>query len=209
MAIRSLSLALLLSSAAAAQAPTHWSMITGETVSPDHDAIDLAAGWPGVRFDFKHGLSDRSDIGFALEVLYGIENTTSTKFGLGFSIPIRQVAYRKDTLSLELHFAPGLHVYTDSSSNDLYLRLPVGGIMGLQLSDQLRFALGFDLNMAVQTPHTAFFEIAPLVGAALEYLVDPGFQVGLNARFGPSFTTIENSGSRFAFTTEIVLGKRL
>ena len=207
--IRSLSLALLVSTAAAAQTPTHWSMVTGETVSPDHDAMDFAAGWPGLRFDFKHGLSDRSDVGFALEVLYSVENTTSTKFGLGFSLPIRQVAYRKDTLTLALHFDPGVRVYTDSNSNDLYLRIPVGGSMGLQLSGQTRFALGFDLNMAFQTPHTAFFEIEPVVGAALEYLVDPGFQVGLNTRFGPEWTTITNSGSRFAMTAEIVLGKRL
>ena len=60
--------ALLLSTAAAAQAPTHWSMVTGETVSPDHDAMDVAVGWPAARFDFKHGVSDRSDGSDALEV---------------------------------------------------------------------------------------------------------------------------------------------
>jgi hypothetical protein len=207
--IRSLSFALLLSTAAVAQTVTHWSMATGETVSPDHDAMDVAAGWPGLRFDFKHGVSDRSDVGFALEVLYGIENTTDTKFGLGAAMPLRLIAYRKDTLLLGVHIDPGLRVYTDSNTNDLFLRFPAGGILGLQVTPQIRIAAGFDLNMALQTAHTAFFEIAPVVGFALEYLVDPGLQLGLNTRFGPSFSTLDNSGSRFAFTTEIVIGKRL
>lgn len=207
---RSLLAALLVSSAAAAQvAPSHWSTITGETVTPDHDAFDVAAGWPGLRFDFFHGLSDRSDLGFRLELLYGIENTVDTKFGLGFSVPLRLVAYRKDTVSLGLHIDPGLHVYTDSNENDLFLRFPVGGTLGLQVTDQVRFAVGFDLNMALQTPHNLFFEVAPVVGFSLEYLVDPGLQMGINTRFGPEWTTVDNSGSRFAFTTEIVVGKRL
>src|SRR5256885_10941341 len=33
--------------AVATGAPGHWSLVTGETVSPDRDAIGFELGWPG------------------------------------------------------------------------------------------------------------------------------------------------------------------
>jgi hypothetical protein len=62
--------------------------------------------------------------------------------------------------------------------------------------------------MALQTPHTAYLEVAPSFGFGAEYLVDKSLQVGVNARFGPEFTT-QGGNSRFAFTTEVVIGYRL
>ena len=213
MVIASLSLALL---AAAAQAPAapapgapgHWSLATGETVSPDHDAIDFGLGWPGVRFDYLHGLSDRSDVAMRLELLYGQESTNTAKFGFGVAAPLRLVVNRKDKVLLGLHFDPGIRVYTDSNLTDFYLRFPVGGILGIQASPELRIAAAVDLNMAVQIPHRTFFEIGPAFGFAAEYLVDRSLMVGLNARFGPQFYST-GGGSDFAFTTEIVVGYRL
>lgn len=223
MAMRSLSLAALLIAgsfpalAAEPQAPSlpapgapgHWSTSTGETVSPDHDAIALGLGWPGVRFDYLHGLSDRADVGFQLDLLYSVENTSTSKFGFGFGVPLRLVVTRKDKLLLGLHFDPGVRVYTDSVSTDFFLRFPVGGILGIQATPAVRIAAAFDLNMALQIPNTTYFEVAPAFGFAVEYLVDRNLQVGLNARFGPEFTTISGSGSRFAFTTEVMIGYRL
>ena len=48
---------------APAGAPGHWSVVTGETVSPDRDAIAFEVGWPGVSFSHLHGVSDRTDVG--------------------------------------------------------------------------------------------------------------------------------------------------
>ena len=220
MATRSLSAALLLSFAATAVepqapsppepgAPGHWSLATGETVSPGRDAIGFGFGWPGVRFDYLHGLSDRSDVGFQLDLLYGFENTDTTKFGFAFGVPLRLVAYRKDKLLLGLHIDPGVRVYTDSNSTEFFIRFPVGGIIGIQATPEVRIAAAFDLAMALQIPNTTYFELAPQFGFGVEYLVDKNLQIGLNARFGPEFTTISGSGSRFAFTTEVLIGYRL
>jgi hypothetical protein len=162
-----------------------------------------------VRFDYKHGVSDRADVGFQLEMLYGLENTDYSKFGFGFNVPLRLVVNRQEKLLLGLHFDPGIRVYTDSYATDVYLRFPVGGIVGIQVAPEFRIAATFDMNMALQIPHTTFFEVNPSFGFAAEYLVDKNLQAGLNARFGPEFTTVSGSGSRFAFTTEIVIGYRL
>ena len=61
--------------------PGHWSVATGETVSPDRDAISFAMGWPGLTFGYTHGLSDRSDVGFKIDFLYAMENTNNSTFG--------------------------------------------------------------------------------------------------------------------------------
>jgi len=213
VATRSLSLLLLLAGAAAAQtaqAPaSHWSLATGETVAPDHDAIGLSLGWPGARFDYLHGVSDRSDFGVRIEMLWGEENTDTTKFGFGFAIPLRMVMVRKDALSLGLHIDPGVRVYTDSNITDVFVRFPVGGTLGIQATPEVRFAAAFDLQMAVQTARSTYFEVAPAFGFGVEYLVDKNLQVGVNARFGPEFITVSGTGSQFAFTSEVVLGYRL
>lgn len=214
MAIRSLSLSLLLAGAAAAQAqptptPTHWSLATGETVSPDHDAMGLSLGWPGARFDYLHGVSDRSDLGVRIEMLWGMENTDTAKFGFGFAVPLRMVMVRKDSLLLGVHFDPGVRVYTDSTLTDVFVRFPVGGVLGVQAADQVRIAAAVDLDLAVETARSTYFEVAPAFGFGIEYLVDKSLQVGLNARFGPEFITVANTGSRFAFTSEVVIGYRL
>ncbi len=220
MATRSLSLlsALVSFGAAAAEqlpslpppgAPLHWSISTGETVSPSSDAIALALGWPGARFDYLHGLSNSSDIGLRIELLYVEENTNNGKFGFGIGAPLRLVMARKDNLLLGVHVDPGLRVYTNSNQTDLYLRAPVGGILGIQATAQLRLAVAADLNLALQTQHGAFFEIGPSFGFGVDYLVDKSLMVGANARFGPQWITTTGTGADFAFTSEIVIGYRL
>ena len=197
------------SSAPAPGAPGHWSTITGETVSAEKDAIAIGLGWPGIRFDYLHGLSDRSDVAGRVELLYGVENTSVSKFGFGFAAPLRLVVTRKDKILLGLHFDPGIRVYTDNTQTDFFLRFPVGGLLGIQATPELRLAAAVDLNMAVQIPHTAFFQIGPAFGFATEFMVDKNLQVGLNTRFGPQFRTIAGTGADFAFTTEIAVGYRL
>lgn len=196
-------------SAGASRPIGHWSVATGETVSPDRDAIAFAAGWPGLRFDFIHGVSDRSDAGVRFELLYGLENTTRTKFGLGAAVPFRLVVSRRDNVLLGLRVDPGVRLYTSSAQTDLFLRLPVGGIVGIQLAEDLRIAGGVDLGMALQIPNRTFFEINPSFGVGVEGMLDHGVIAGVNARFGPQFDTLANTGGEFAFTAEAVIGYRM
>src|SRR5260370_40683704 len=159
---RSLLFALAAFGAAAAEqlpslpppgAPLHWSISTGGTVSPSSDAIALALGWPGARFDYPHGLSNRPDLGLRIELLYVEENTNNSKFGFGIGAPLRLVMTPKGNLLLGVHVDPGLRVYTNSNQTDLDLRAPVGGIPGIQATAQLRLAVAADLHLALQTQH--------------------------------------------------------
>src|SRR5256885_11929247 len=62
-------------------APGHWSVATGETVSPDRDALSFELGWPGLTVGYLHGLSDRADVGVKFGLLYGYEQTNASAFG--------------------------------------------------------------------------------------------------------------------------------
>jgi hypothetical protein len=182
---------------------------TGETVSTSRDAISFEMGWPGLVFGYLHGLSDRSDFGFKIELLYSYENTNNSAFGFGGSIPFRLVMNRRNKVLLGVHIDPGVRVYTKDSVTNALMRFPFGGILGIQATPDLRFSASADLNLAVNWTHTTFVEIGPQFGFTAEYAVDRSLLVGLTARFGPQFYSYANSPTDFAFTTEIVVGYRM
>jgi hypothetical protein len=192
-----------------AGAPGHWSVATGETVSPDRDAISFEMGWPGLIFGFARGLSDRSDVGFKIALLYSLENTNTSVFGAGADVPFRLVVNRHEKVSLGLHIDPGVRLYTKNGTSNFLTRFPVGGILGIQATPELRLAASADLSMAINWTHTPYLEIGPQFGFAAEYAVDKNLLVGLNGRFGPQFYSYANSPTDFAFTTEIVVGYRM
>ena len=217
MRIAALIAAALISSAALAAepapvpagAPGHWSIATGETVSPDRDAISFEMGWPGLIFGYAHGLSDHSDVGFKIALLYSLENTNTSVFGAGADIPFRLVVNRHDKVSLGLHIDPGLRLYTKNNVTNFLTRFPVGGVLGIQATPELRLSASADLTMAINWTHTTFLEIGPQFGFAAEYSVDRNLLVGLLGRFGPQVYSYSNSPTDFAFTTEIVGGYRM
>ena len=222
--IASLSLAL---AAAAAPAPAlaplvpgtpgHWSVATGETVSPDRDAISFEMGWPGLSFGYLHGVSDRSDFGIKIDLLYSLENTNTTAFGAGMDFPLRLVVNRHEKVSIQLGIEPGARVYTRSVStpfgsttlNDFITPFPVGGVLGIQATPELRLAASAALNMAIKWTNSTSMELGPQFGFAAEYAVDKNLLVGLNLHFGPQFYTYKGSPTDLAFTTEVVVGYRM
>jgi hypothetical protein len=189
--------------------PGHWSVVTGETVSPDRDAIAFAVGWPGVSFAYLHGTSDRSDLGIKLDLLYGFEGTTTTRFGAGLDVPLRLVVNRSDRVSVAVHVDPGIRIYTQSSQTDFMTPFPVGGTIGVQATPLVRLGVSADLVMAVNWTHNQFFEISPQFGFAAEYLPDNNVITGLNLKFGPQFYTYTASTTDLAFTAQIVIGYRM
>ena len=194
---------------APAGAPGHWSVLTGETVSPDRDAIAFEVGWPGVSFTYLHGVSDRTDVGIRFDLLYSYENTTDTAFGIGADVPLRLVVNRSDLVSIALHVDPGLRIYSRNGGTDFMMRFPVGGAIGVQATPELRLAASADLAMAINWTHTAFFEIGPQFGLAGEYAVDRKLMLGLNTKFGPQFITLSGTGAQLAFTVQAVVGYRM
>ena len=197
------------SPASPAVAPNHWSVVTGETVSPDRDAIAFELGWPGISFSYLRGTSDRSDVGLKLDLLYGDENTTTTNLGFGLDVPFRLVVNRNNRVAIALHIDPGLRIYSRNGATDFMTRFPVGGSVGFQATPQTRVAVTADLNMAVNWTHTTYFELGPQFGVAAEYLVDRNFLLGFNARFGPQFVTLSGTGAELAFVTQVVVGYRM
>jgi opacity protein-like surface antigen len=187
----------------------HWSVVTGETVSPDRDVIGLELGWPGASFSYLHGTSDRSDVGIRFDLLYGRENTTNTAFGAGVDVPFRLVVNKSNRVAIGLQIEPGLRIYTQNSQTDFMTRFPVGGVLGVQATPELRVAASAGLTMAVNWTHTAFFEVGPQFGFAAEYAVDRNLLAGLNTRFGPQFYTHTGSTTDLAFTLQIVIGYRM
>ncbi|HEX4383967.1 MAG TPA: hypothetical protein VH083_13500 [Myxococcales bacterium] len=192
-----------------AAGPSHWSTETGETVSPGRDALKFDLGWPGLGVTYLHGVNDRTDFGVHFELLYGAEQTSASHFGLGFGVPLRLIVNRHERITVEVHVEPGMRVYPDSDFTSFFLRAPFGGTLGVQITPELRLAAKADLDFAIQLPHTAYLEIGPEFGFALEYAVDKNLNVGFNALFGPQFYSLSNSSTDFAFITQVVVGYRL
>ena len=97
--------------APAAAASPRWSLTGGETVAPGRDVFSAEVGWPATSFGWTHGLTDYTDAGVRIDVLYAFETTTDTHFGLGLRVPLRAIALRMDRVSLQVHFDPGIKVY--------------------------------------------------------------------------------------------------
>jgi hypothetical protein len=193
---------------ATAGAPGHWSVQTAETVSPDRDAIAFEAGWPGVSFSYLHGTSDRSDIAVKFDLLFGFENTTDSVFGAGLDVPLRLVVNRSGRVTLGVQIEPGLRVYTQNGTSNFMTRFPVGGVLGLQATPELRLGASAGLTMAVNWTQTAFFEVGPQFGFAAEYAAERNLLVGFDFKFGPQFYSV-GGNSDFAFTAQAVIGYRM
>jgi len=189
----------------------HWSTVTAETVSPGRDALQFGLGWPGLDVTYLHGMTARWDVGFRFELLYGWEETSRSKFGLGAALPYRLIINRHERVTIEVHMIPAMRVYTGDSvtgATDFFLRAPFGGTLGIQITPELRVA-GADLDIALQIPNTAFLEIGPRFGFAAEYAVDKNLNVAFNTRFGPQFYSLGGAEADFAFITQVVVGWRM
>ena len=197
-----------------------WSVDTGETVNPGHDLVSAEVGWPGLTLGYTHGLSDRTDIGLKFDLLYSIENTTNTHFGLGLRVPFRAVVARSGGTSVLVHADPGIKLYPSVSSTDdqgvtsssslFGFQLPVGAQVGFALAKNLRAEVGADLLTTLSVTGGSDLVLSPLFGAGLEYFVDRNLSLGLDTRFGPVFIpTANGAGTNLGFRTQLVAGYRL
>jgi hypothetical protein len=163
-----------------------WSYNTGETVAPNQRAAIVEAGWPGITFGYTMGLSDTTDIGGRLDLLYGVENTTNTHFGLGLRVPYRMMLSRNGPMSVMAHVDPGIVLYTTSSAT-FGFQAPVGVSVGYALDERLRVEAGVDFPLALWVSPSVDVVFGPLMGGGAEYRVDKNLTVGVDLRFGPIF----------------------
>ena len=186
----------------------HWSIYSGETISPGRDAVAFDIGWPRVTFGYLHGLNDRTDVRLNVELLYGYEGTDISRFGFGLGAPLRLVLNRTDKVVLGVHIDPGFRVYTGNNTTQFLMRFPVGGTLAIHVTPELDLSVGADIPFAVQFTSPAALLVGPLFGFALEYKVDRQLDVGLHTRFGPLFAS-SGGGGVFSFETLLGVGYRL
>jgi len=97
-------------------------LVTGETVSPDRDAIGFELAGR-ISFSYLHGRPTAPTSG-PFDLLYGFENTT-TRHSRRLDVPFRLVVNRSNKVSVALHIDPGLRIYTRNSQTDFMTRFPV------------------------------------------------------------------------------------
>ncbi len=186
-------LALLVALLAAAPAD-RWSVYGGETVAAGQDVFHGEVGWPATSLGWTHGLTDTTDAGVSLDVLYAFETTTDSHFGLGLRVPLRAIAVRTGRVSLFVRGDPGFKIYPGNGT-PWGLAIPLGGGWGFAVSPNVQLALGLDVPMTIFFAPRAHFVIGTQFGLGIDYFVDPRMVVGMQARFGPVFST-ETTGSR-------------
>jgi hypothetical protein len=198
---------LALVAALLAAAPAErWSLYGGETVAAGQDVLVGEVGWPGTSLGWTHGLTDTTDAGVRLDILYGFETTTDTHFGLGLRVPLRAIVVRTGRMSLLVRTDPGLKVYPGNGT-PWGFSFPVGAAVGFDVNPDLRFALGVDVPMSLLFS-PAQFVIGTEFGFGVDYFLDPRLIAGFNIRVGPVFST-EANGSRFGFVTQIGIAYRM
>ena len=227
---RAIAVALCLAPAAAqAQAPApaasdrafdNWSVV-GSQINTGKPFEDVRAGWPSVDFGYTMNLGKSSDIGFRFGLLYGVEGTTYSQFGLGVWAPIRFDIGQTGKLNWLFHVDPGLKIYfgsstcyygfcANTSSTSFGISAPVGVVAGYKIQPNLEIGGGADVNLALSFTDPVNFIIGPMVGPYVEYhLADPNIAFGLNTRFGVAIPTASGSSVSFAMVIQAFAGYRL
>ena len=204
-----LALLVLSSSASLAQAASpRFALVTGETVAQSADMISGQFGWPGIEFGYRHGLNEKTDVGFVFGFLYSFESTSDTNFGILMGVPLRSTILRRDKLSIQVGITPGFTLYTRGAAAFAF-NFPINGTLGVQVAPDLRIAAGADLVLKVRSTQGAAFYFEPIFGPAIEYYVDRQLSLSLDTRFGPVVTSENGADTRFGFRVQIGLAYRL
>jgi len=199
-----------------------WSVV-GSEINTGKPFEDVQVGWPNVNFGYTFNLGKTSDMGIRFGLLYGVEGTTYTQFGLGLWAPLRFQFVKGDTFNLVFHVDPGVRLYFsgsscvagtsfcyDTSKTLFAFTFPVGVVGGFPVAKNLEVGGGLDLNLALNVTDPVNFVIGPWAGPYVEYhFDDPNVAIGLNTRFGVMIPTAKDSSAAFAFMVQAFAGYRL
>ena len=204
--------AVLAVGSAQAQEGRRWSILGPDTVPVGADVISGAFGWPDVSFGYTHGISPTFDAGARFSLLYGVENTTTTQFGLALAAPLRFHLLSRDKVGILFHIDPGLRLYTTSPAS-FGFQFPVGVNFGIHVTPELTIGAGADFwaSLFVSGIASPGFLFGPLIGPYIEYHIDPQLVIGLDTRFGAIIAAGSNiqTTTNFGFRTQVVFGYRL
>lgn len=189
-------------SEAFAQANLH----SADVLRPGDNMLYGEVGWNDVAFGFQHGVSDKVDVGVRLGFIYGWEYTTYTALGLGIRVPIRITPVRREKVSFQIHFDPGLKFDNFGSTagcalgprgalvcdniygGDLHfgLWLYFGFDVGIHITRDATLAFGMDAPFYANLTNGVYGGIPLLFGPAFEYHIDDHMSVGGTLKLGPS-----------------------
>lgn len=210
-----LALAAFAAGSEARAAGAGWGLHSGDTLRSGDNMVYGEFGWPSVAIGFQHGMSEKVDLGFRLDLLYGFEYTTWTQpgVGMGMRVPIRISMAKSSKFSALLHFDPG--VKFDTFNPVLFgIWLPLGLEFGIHIVPEATVQFGFDLPFYLNLTQAVGVAIPPQFGFGFEYHIDDHIGVGINTRFGPTiFAGRANrfafSGVEFGFVTQVGFSYRL
>ncbi len=200
---------------------------SADVLRPGDNMLYGEVGWPDLSFGFQHGLTDKLDIGFLFSFIYGDEYTANSVLGLGMRVPIRFTPVRRDKISFQLHFDPGLkfdsfgscHEVNGNcvSNDDLHfgLWLDFGLDLGIHITHEATLSFGLEAPFFINFTNGVYGGLPLLFGPAFEYHIDDHMAVGANLKFGPSIHAQSDangnstSSATFGFITQAYFAYRL
>jgi hypothetical protein len=217
MNVRMMVLVGALAFAAPAAAQTRagdYSVLGATTVPAGSDVLSGRFGWPDLTLEYTHGVRPGFDVGGRMQFLFGVENTTDSKFGIAFAVPLRFRISESGRARLAFHVDPGLRLYTYSPA--LFgFQAPFGINVELPASAPLKFGFGADFNatLFVTGDGSPYFFFGPLIGPWMEYHVDQRLSFGVDTRFGAIIDAYSGYGggteSKFGLRAQMMLGYRI
>jgi hypothetical protein len=191
-----------------------YSILGADTLAGGSDAGYASFGWPDTSFGFKHGINDHFDAGVHFSLLYGVENTTTTQFGMALAFPLRFHLLNREKVSLAFHFDPGFRLYTTSPALFGFQFQP-GVNLGVHVTPDVVIGAGADFwaTLIVTGPVAPQFFFGPLIGPYVEFHVDPQLVIGFDTRFGAIIGTANcdfcTTQTKFGFRTQVLFAYKL
>jgi hypothetical protein len=213
MALAAFSLATSLATEARADGAN---LHSGDVLRPGENMLYGEVGWPDLVFGFQHGMSDKVDLGFRFAFIYGYEYRPGSVLGLGMSVPIRITPLKREKVSLQIHFDPGLKFDAFGNGNGncvlnrncpYYYSYYGGGLafglgldfgldVGIHLTREATLSFGLDVPLYINFTHGSYGGIPLLFGPAFEYHIDEHMSVGGNVKLGPSILAYSYTDAR-------------
>jgi len=207
-----------------------WS-VAGAEINTGRPFEDVRVGWPDVDFGYTFNVNPKMDMGIRFGLLYGVEYTSYSNFGIDLYAPLRFEVAHTGSVNVLVHVDPGLKLYTggyysvtgvcfngvttfpctvSGGSAQFGFMFPVGVVVGGSPMPNLEVGGGFDLNLALFVTSPVDFVIGPMVGPYVEYhFPDPKVAVGLTTRFGAAIPTASGFPTSFGFLVQAYAGYRL
>jgi hypothetical protein len=200
-----------------------WGLHSGDTLRGGDNMVYGEVGWPSLGLGFQHGMSDKVDLGFRFDLIYGYEYTKYTHLGLGMRVPIRIAPVKRGNFSFLIHIDPGIKFDSvgggcglgyyggyGTCGLEFGLWLPFGMEFGIHFNREATLQFGFEMPVHINLTNHVDGSIPILFGPGFEYQIDDHMALGLNLKFGPSILAVNNaSAADFGFITQIYFAYRL